>query len=132
MKTQHEFVRDETGQIGVDRIFTLEHVDRFVNFMNERLGVRAGLPALNASAPASTPITSGLEAELRCRLAPDFALHEAVLRADGNWENPLRNFESRPAAKTGSTAEIAAMAANRYRRRAKAAGSWFDFLRSKR
>jgi hypothetical protein len=47
MNTQHEFVQDETGQIGVNRIFALEHVDRFVDFMNERLGVRAGLPALN-------------------------------------------------------------------------------------
>ncbi|MDB4775868.1 hypothetical protein OAG62_01965 [bacterium] len=129
MKTQHEFVQDETGQIGVNRIFALEHVDRFVDFMNERLGVRAGLPALNASAPASTSIASGLEADLRCRLAPDFALHEAVLKAEEGWQNPLRKFESRPAPKRGSTA---AMAVNRSRRQAKAAGSWFDFLRSKR
>ena len=129
MKTQHEFVQDKTGQIGVNRIFAFEHLDRFVDFMNERLGVRVALPAINASAPASTSIASGLEADLRCRLAPDFTLHEAVLRADGNWENPLRKFESRPAMKMGSSA---AMAANRYRRRAKAAGSWFDFLRSKR
>ena len=129
MKTQHEFVQDETGQIGVNRIFTLEHLDRFVDFMNERLGVRVGLPAMNASKPAATSIASGLEADLHCRLAPDFALHEAVLRADGNWENPLRKFESRPALKTSSTAE---MVANRYRQRAKTGGSWFDFLRSKR
>lgn len=123
MKTQLEFVQEETSQVGVNRIFALDHLDRFVDFMNERLGVRGSRPALNASAPASTSITSGLEAALRCRLAPDFALHEAVLRADGSWENPLRKFESRSAPKKGSTA---AMAANRHRLRAKAIGSKAD------
>ena len=126
MKTQHEFVRGATGQVGVNRIFALEHMDRFVDFMNERLGVCADLPVLNASRRASTSIPPRLEAALGSRLAPDFALHQAVLRADGNWENPLRKFESRPTPTNGSTA---AMAANRYRRQAKAVGSWFDFLR---
>ena len=117
MKTQYEFVRDATGQVGVNRIFALGHMDRFVDFMNERLGVCGDLPVLNASPRASTSISPRLEAALGSRLAPDFALHQAVLRADGNWENPLRKFESRPAPKWGSTA---AMAANRYRRRANA------------
>lgn len=129
LKTQHEFVQDATGQVGVNRIFALEHIDRFVEFMDDRLGVRGDLPVLNVSPRASTPIAPRIEAHLRSRLAPDFALYEAVLRKGGSWENPLRRFESRPAPKQGNTA---AMAANRYRQRAKEAGSWLDFLRPNR
>ncbi|MDG1978687.1 MAG: hypothetical protein P8I44_08985 [Phycisphaerales bacterium] len=117
MKTQHEFVQDETGEVGVNRIFALERVDRFVAFMNERLTLRVRLPVLNASKRIPTTISSGLEAELRQRLASDFELHGAVLEAEEGWQNPVRGFESRPAPGEGVTASWSAKA---YRRRAKA------------
>ena len=117
MKTQHEFAQDETGEVGVNRIFALERVDRFVAFMNERLAIRVRLPVLNASERTSTTISSGLETELRRRLASDFELHGAVLKAEEGWQNPVRGFESRPAAGAGVTASWSAKA---YRRRAKA------------
>jgi hypothetical protein len=130
MKTQHEFVQDETGEIGVNRIFALERIDRFVAFMNKRLALRVRLPVLNASKRTSTTISSGLETDLRRRLAPDFELHEAVLKAEEGWQNPVRRFESRSAPGEGRTTSCSAK--KMYRRRAKATGSWFDFLRSKR
>ena len=117
VKTQHEFIQDETGEIGVNRIFALERVDRFVAFMNERLALRVRLPVRNASKRTSTTISSGLETELRRRLAPDFELHGAVLKAEEGWQNPVRGFESRPAPGEGVTASWSAKA---YRRRAKA------------
>ena len=117
MKTQHEFVQDETGQVGVNRIFALERLDQFVDFMNERLGIRGVLPVLNASHPAASPISADLESALRQRLAPDFVLHAEVLQAEGGWRNPGRIFETRTPPKKGSPA---AMVASRCRRRAKA------------
>ena len=118
VKTQHEFIQDETGEIGVNRIFALERVDRFVAFMNERLALRVRLPVRNASKRTSTTISSGLETELRRRLAPDFELHGAVLKAEEGWQNPVRRFESRSAPGEGRTTSWSAK--NLYRRRAKA------------
>ena len=115
-KTQYEFVQDERGEVGVNRIFALERVDRFVDFMNERLKLRVRLPVLNASKRISTPISSGLDRELRGRLARDFGLHEAVLKAEEGWQNPGRRFESRPAPGEGVSASKWGKV---YRRRAK-------------
>ena len=52
---------------------------------------------LTASKRIPRTISSGLEAELRQRLASDFELHGAVLEAEEGWQNPVRRFESRPA-----------------------------------
>lgn len=121
MKTQHEFVRDESGEIGVDRIFALERMDRFENFMNERLGVRRTLPVLNRSERVSTSASSELEAKVRRWLAPDFELHAAVLRAEDGWRNPGRRFEPRRVLRKAS---MASSRADEYRRRAKAFRWW--------
>ena len=120
MKTQHAFVQDEHGQIGVNRIFALEHVDRFVDFMNDRLGIRTGIPILNTSPSYKTTLSPELETALRRRLAPDIALHDEVLQAEDGWLNPHRGFEHRSVSAKGTTATTAL---ERFLRRVNAVGS---------
>ena len=93
-KTQLEFVNDATGKIGVNRIFALENIHQFRNFMNSRLGVCTRIPKLNVSKPVETPISSSLEAALRNRLSSDLILYEEVLQMKNGWVNPHRHIEN--------------------------------------
>ena len=104
IRTQHSFIEDDASEVGVNRIFALEHIDRFVRFMNERLRVRVTLPAMNISGGKSPTLSAELEGRLRERLAPDIALHEAVQRNEDGWKNPNRRFEARGVPRKGMTA----------------------------
>ena len=104
IRTQHSFVEDDAADIGVNRIFALEHIERFVCFMNERLRVRVSLPVMNTSSGESPALSSELEERLRERLAPDLALYEAVLKAEDGWKNPDRKFEAQTTPKKAMTA----------------------------
>lgn len=116
LRTQHSFVEDDSADVGVNRIFALEHVERFVCFMNERLRVRVSLPVMNTSSGKASALSSELEERLRERLAPDLALYEAVLKAEDGWRNPDRKFEARTPPRKGVTAMAAA---DQYLQRAK-------------
>jgi hypothetical protein len=104
IRTQHSFVEDDAADVGVNRIFALEHIERFVCFMNERLRVRVSLPVMNTSSGESPALSSELEERLRERLAPDLALYEAVLKAEDGWKNPDRKFEAQTTPKKAITA----------------------------
>ena len=116
IRTQHAFLEDEASDIGVNRIFALKHIDRFVCFMNERLRVRVSLPVMNISSGESPTLSTELEERLRERLAPDIALYEAVLNAEDGWKNPDRRFEAHTKPRKGMTAMESA---NQYVQRAK-------------
>lgn len=103
-RTQHSFIEDDAADIGVNRIFALEHIERFVCFMNERLRVRVSLPVMNTSSGKAPALSSELEERLRERLAPDLALYEAVMKAEDGWKNPARKFEAQIPPKQGMTA----------------------------
>ena len=93
IKTQFEFVQDKVGNVGVHRIFALEKLERFEQFMNHRRGVCPNLSRMNAYKPLGPPISSKFEAMLRHRLASDLALHHAVLQCNHGWINPMRPFK---------------------------------------
>ena len=107
VSTQYEFVQDKAREIGLDRIFALEDLSRFVEFMNERLDVRISLPTCNASQSYPAELSPELEASLRERLAPDLALHEAVVKGGGHWKNSNTSFDPQPKRGRGSTARTA-------------------------
>ena len=107
VSTQYEFVQNKAREIGVDRIFALENLSCFLEFMNERLDVRASLPTLNASQSGPAELSPELEASLRERLAPDLALHEAIVKDGGQWQNPNTSFDPQPKCGRGSTARAA-------------------------
>ena len=47
--TQFDFVRNERGEVGVDKIVPYEHIDRLVQYMSDKVGARLSLPTKNVS-----------------------------------------------------------------------------------
>ena len=79
--SQGRFLRprkENGGEKGVDRLFRYEEIDRFVQFLEDRLGCEIILPRLNVSPPGATELSAETEALLRKVAAEDFALYQSL------------------------------------------------------
>ena len=79
--SQGRFLRprkENGGEKGVDRLFRYEEIDRFVHFLEDRLGCEIILPRLNVSPPGATELSAETEALLRQVAAEDFALYQSL------------------------------------------------------
>lgn len=75
--SQARFLQPRNGQ-GVDRLFRYEELDRFVDFLEDRLGCEIILPRLNVSPAGEMELSRATEALLRDAAAEDFAIYEAI------------------------------------------------------
>jgi hypothetical protein len=75
--SQAKFLQPRNGQ-GVDRLFRYEELDRFVDFLEERLGCEIILPRLNVSPAGEMELSQETEALLRDAAAEDFAMYDAI------------------------------------------------------
>lgn len=75
--SQGRFLRPRQGA-GVDRLFRYEEIDRFVDFLEERLGCEISLPRLNVSPAADLALTADAAAQLRHAAAEDYALYHSL------------------------------------------------------
>lgn len=74
---QAKFLIGPDGR-AVDRIFCYEQIDRFVEFLEDRLDCEIVLPRVNVSPEGKTALSDSVEAELRQRCAAEFELYERV------------------------------------------------------
>ena len=75
--SQGRFLRPRQG-VGVDRLFRYEEIDRFVEFLEDRLGCEITLPRLNVSPPGVTELSSETEALLREVAVEDYQLYKTL------------------------------------------------------
>ncbi|MBD3764985.1 MAG: hypothetical protein IE927_09690 [Rhodobacterales bacterium] len=75
--SQARFLRPRNGE-GADRIFRYEQIDRFVHFLEDRLGCEIILPRVNVSPEADLALSDETEALLRRVCAEDFALYASL------------------------------------------------------
>jgi len=76
--SQERFLRPRQG-VGVDRLFRYEEIDRFVEFLEDRLNCEVILPRLNVSPTGTTELSAATEAMMREVAAPDYAMYETLL-----------------------------------------------------
>lgn len=87
--SQFAFVTDDAGDVRIDHLFAYEKQAVFRRFLEDRLGQKIETKEKNVSPSAPTPISPEVEAQLRAARADDFALHAAILAADGHLVTPL-------------------------------------------
>ena len=76
--TQSRFLKPRNGQ-GVDHLFAHDRIDRFVDFLEDRLGCEIVLPRVNVSPAAATlELEPATEALLQSVAAEDFRLYHSV------------------------------------------------------
>ncbi len=63
---------------GVDHLFRYEEIDRFVDFLEDRLGHEIILPRVNVSPDGNLDLSEATEARLRQAAAKDFALYQSL------------------------------------------------------
>lgn len=76
--SQAKFLGYKDGQHSVDHLFRYEDIGQFLHFLEERLGCEIILPHLNVSPRAALTLSPATEARLRKKLAPDYALYDAL------------------------------------------------------
>jgi hypothetical protein len=75
---QAQFLRARNGQ-GVDHLFAYDRIDRFVDFLEERLGCEIVLPRVNVSPEGGAlDLEPATLARLEARAADDFAMYRGV------------------------------------------------------
>lgn len=74
---QATFLKPE-GFRPVDHIFRYERLDRFVGFLEKRLGTAISLPVENVSPAGSATLSTKVEAVLRDHCTRDFALYDGL------------------------------------------------------
>lgn len=73
------FVKDLTGKVGIDSLFSYDNLDGFSDYMSEKTGETIELEARNVSkVQVQFDITTSLLGEMREILAEDFELYEAI------------------------------------------------------
>lgn len=75
---QADFVRDNDGSLGVDRLFRYEDLGRFVTYLEGKLGAKVELPARNTSPVREVPLSEDLQRELHTHLARDYELYASL------------------------------------------------------
>ena len=75
--SQSDFL-DPAGGRGVDHLFRYEDIDRFTEFLEDRLGHEIILPRLNVSPAGNLDLSPATAARLRDRAAADFVLYDSL------------------------------------------------------
>jgi hypothetical protein len=75
--SQARFLAGPEG-LGVDRLFRYEALDRFIDFLEDRLRCEIVLPKINVSPPGALDLSEGLRARLAVQAAEDFRLYEGL------------------------------------------------------
>lgn len=76
---QAKFLSGPDGaELGVDRLFRYEGIDRFLAFLEERLDFAIELPRLNVSPPGMLDLPGDTAARLRAHLAPEYRLYDRL------------------------------------------------------
>ncbi len=83
---QANFVRGDESEIGVDRMFRFEQLDRAVQFLEERAGFKITLERRNVSPSRPLELSTDVESELRVFLEPEYRLWDM---ATGERLTPL-------------------------------------------
>lgn len=78
--SQARFLTVPDQGVAVDRIFAYEEIDRFVAFLEDRLGCEIILPKLNVSPEAPLEIAPATVARHRAFAAADYRLWEGLAR----------------------------------------------------
>ena len=76
--SQARFLDAQAGAPGVDRLFRYEAIDRFVEFLEDRLDCEILLPQLNVSPKGDLALSPGTRERLRSKLAADYALYDRL------------------------------------------------------
>ncbi|MEZ5887342.1 MAG: hypothetical protein R3D56_10745 [Paracoccaceae bacterium] len=76
--SQGQFLGLRSDGATVDRVFRYEEIDRFVQFLEDRLGCELILPRLNVSPKGTMDLTPATLARLRARLARDYVYYETL------------------------------------------------------
>lgn len=76
--SQERFLRPRQG-VGVDRLFRYEEINRFVDFLEDRLNCEVILPRLNVSPTAEMELSPETEAMMREVAAPDYEMYRTLL-----------------------------------------------------
>jgi hypothetical protein len=78
--SQARFLRARGG-LGVNHLFPYDRIDRFVDFLEERLGCEIVLPRVNVSPTGIMDLEPATERLLEATAPDDFALYRSVTRA---------------------------------------------------
>ena len=76
--SQAKFVEPRPNGVGVSHLFRYEALDRFVDFLEDRLEQTIDLPRVNVSPAADLTLAPDTEARLRAACAEDFALWDST------------------------------------------------------
>ena len=80
VRSQYDFVKSDTGAIGIDTIFCFERMDRFTAYMSEKTGTTLKLGRANISPKPGTMISQALRDRLRLHIPDDFELYERAMK----------------------------------------------------
>lgn len=75
---QAAFLCPEDGELGVDYLFAYERISELIRFLEDRIGSKLDVPAVNVSPPRQLHLSADIDLRLRQALAADFALHASV------------------------------------------------------
>ena len=75
--SQARFLSGGDGR-GADQVFRYENIDRFIEFLEDRLDFQIILPQLNVSPKASLDLSPATVSLLRRTAADDFALYDSL------------------------------------------------------
>ena len=78
--SQARFLRARGG-LGVNHLFAYDRIDRFVDFLEERLGCEIVLPRINVSPAGDMELEAATERLLEATAPDDFALYRSVTGA---------------------------------------------------
>jgi hypothetical protein len=76
--SQAKFLQRRNGN-GLDRLFRYEEIDKFVEFLEERLGCEIILPRINVSPKGDLDLRPRTEHLLKRWASDDFALYETLI-----------------------------------------------------
>lgn len=75
---QSAFVRGMDGRVGVDRVFRYEDMDRFVDFLQDRVGREVRMRRVNVSPVANLQLSQALHGRLVEHLRPDYEIYDGL------------------------------------------------------
>ena len=76
--SQHSFLSNKAGELGVDRLFRFEDLGALVAYLNKRLRTDVAVGRLNASPACVADLSAETAAAYRRHAAKDFALYESL------------------------------------------------------
>lgn len=86
--SQFNFLTSDHGELLVEHLFAYERQLAFRDFLSDRLGQDVTLKPRNVSPDVPAPLSAEVEARLRTARAPEFALYDRLMAADGYLQTP--------------------------------------------